>query len=75
MIKTLRKVGNGYALFLDRAILDLLEIEPDQPLELEVRGDVLLVRPVRDPKRAKRLQDARQKVRTRYARTFKRLAE
>ncbi len=75
MIKNLSKVGNGHALFLDRAILELLRMSPDDPLELEVHGDVLLVRPVRDPKSRAKLQAVRKKVRKKYAKTFKRLAE
>ena len=75
MIKNLSKVGNGHALFLDRAILELLRIGPEDPLELEIHGDVLLVRPVRDPDSKAKLKAARKKVRKKYAKTFKRLAE
>lgn len=75
MIKNLSNVGNGHALFLDKAILELLRITPNQPLELEVHGDILIVRPVRDEPRATRLRAARDKLRRRYEKTFRRLAE
>ena len=42
MIKTLTKHGNSYALVIDRAILDLLHIEPDSPLEISTDGKTLI---------------------------------
>lgn len=47
MIKTLRPIGNSFGLIIDRPILDLLNIEPDTPLEIRTDGEALIVRPVR----------------------------
>jgi antitoxin component of MazEF toxin-antitoxin module len=38
MIKTLTKLGNSYALVIDKPILDLLKIRPDTPLEIATDG-------------------------------------
>lgn len=47
MIKTLTKHGNSYALIIDRAILELLRIDPETPLELTTNGQSLIVSPAR----------------------------
>ncbi len=75
MIKTLIKHGNSYALVIDRTILELLRVTPDTPLELTTNGDTLLVAPVRDPKRQRRLREALDKINRRYGDDLKRLAE
>ncbi|MHC4274691.1 MAG: AbrB/MazE/SpoVT family DNA-binding domain-containing protein, partial [Planctomycetota bacterium] len=68
MIKRLTKHGNSYALIIDRAILELLNIAPDAQLEISTDGQALLIRrfdkphdPARgQPRRAKpRLRDLR----------------
>ncbi len=41
--KTLVKVGNSYALVLDRTLMDLVGISPDRPVTLQVQGSTLLV--------------------------------
>lgn len=46
MVKKLTKHGNSLALIVDRAILDLLKIDADTPLEISTDGEVLIVAPV-----------------------------
>jgi len=75
MIKTLIKHGNSYALVIDRTILELLRVTPDTPLELTTDGDTLLVAPVRDAKRQRRLREALDKINRRYGDDLRRLAE
>lgn len=75
MIKTLTKHGNSYALVIDRAILDLLHIGPDSPLEISTDGKTLIVSPVTDPKRRKRFETALKKTNRKYGRALKKLAE
>ena len=75
MIKTLTRHGNSYALVIDKAILELLRIEPDSPLELSTDGRVLTVAPVADPARRGRLQSALAKTNRRYSRALRKLAE
>jgi antitoxin component of MazEF toxin-antitoxin module len=46
MVKMLSRIGNSYGLIIDRAILDLLDIDPDTPLEVTTERGGLFVRPV-----------------------------
>jgi antitoxin component of MazEF toxin-antitoxin module len=75
MVKTLTKHGNSLALVIDRAILDLLKIDSDTPLEISTDGDTLLISPVRDKKRQEKFSKALDSVNKKYGRTLKRLAE
>ncbi|HNQ22475.1 MAG TPA: AbrB/MazE/SpoVT family DNA-binding domain-containing protein [Phycisphaerae bacterium] len=75
MVKTLIKHGNSYALVIDRTILELLRVTPDTPLELTTNGDTLLISPVRDAKRQRRLRESLEKINRRYGDDLKRLAE
>jgi antitoxin component of MazEF toxin-antitoxin module len=75
MVKTLIKHGNSYALVIDRTILELLRVTPDTPLELTTNGDTLLVAPVRDPKRQRKLRESLGKINRRYGDDLKRLAK
>lgn len=58
MVKTLIRHGNSYALIIDKPILDLLQIEPDTPIEIRTDGDVLVLAPQRDPERQARFERA-----------------
>jgi antitoxin component of MazEF toxin-antitoxin module len=75
MVKTLIKHGNSYALVIDKPILELLRATPDTPLELTTNGDTLMVSPVRDAKRERRLRQSLEKMNRRYGDDLKRLAE
>lgn len=75
MVKTLIKHGNSYALVIDRAILELLRVDPDTPLQLTTNGDTLLISPVRDAKRQRQLGKSLEKINRRYGDDLKRLAE
>ena len=75
MIKHLTKHGNSYALIIDRAIMELLGIEPDSPLEISTDGTALIVQPVRDAKRRKRFDKALKQANKRYGKTLKKLAD
>lgn len=57
MIKRLIRSGNSLALVIDRPLLEALEIDSDTELELSTDGDVLVVTPLRDPKRKRRVAD------------------
>ncbi len=43
MIKRLTRHGNSFALIIDRAILELLNITPDAELEISTDGQALLI--------------------------------
>jgi antitoxin MazE len=63
------------ALIIDRAVLDLLKIDSETPLDISTDGEVLVIAPVRDPKRQRKFKAALDRVNRRYGRTLKRLAE
>jgi antitoxin component of MazEF toxin-antitoxin module len=76
MLKNLIKHGNSHALIIDKAVLELLQIDPDtMQLELATDGNVLIITPVRDKKKQKGLKDTLAKIDGKYGRVFKRLAE
>ena len=58
MLKTLTKHGNSFALIIDKAIMDLLNIDPEVPLEITTDGKTLMVTPVSDPTRLARFEKA-----------------
>ena len=75
MIKTLIKHGNSLALVIDKPILEMLQVTPDTPLELTTNGESLLVSPVRDAARKKRLHKSLDKINRKYGDDLRRLAE
>jgi antitoxin component of MazEF toxin-antitoxin module len=75
MIKTLTKHGNSLALVIDRAVLELLKIDGETPLEISTDGQVLVVTPVHNPKRKAKFKAALASANKRYGRALKRLAE
>jgi antitoxin MazE len=76
MIKQLTKTGNSYALVLDKAILELVNINPETPLEISTDdGRRLILSPIRDPARQKRFREALERVNQKHGKTLKRLAE
>ena len=75
MVKRLTRHGNSLALVIDRPVLQLLKIDAETPLEIMSDGDVLLVRPLRDSKRAEQIKAIRKRLHKRYEKTFQRLAE
>lgn len=75
MTKTLIKHGNSLALVIDKPILELLQINPETPLELTTDGNRLLVSPVRDKKRQEKLRGSLAKINRKYGDDLKRLAE
>ncbi len=75
MIKNLIKHGNSLALVLDKPILDMLRISADTPLELTNNGDLLLISPIRDRSRQKKLRASLNKINRKFGSDLKRLAE
>ena len=43
MVKTLRKVGNSYALPIDKALMEALNVTPETPLMITVQDGKLTV--------------------------------
>jgi antitoxin MazE len=75
MTKTLTRHGNSLALVIDRAVLDLLKIDADTPLDISTDGQVLVITPVRDRRRREKFTKALESVNRRYGRALRRLAE
>jgi antitoxin MazE len=75
MVKKLTRHGNSSALVIDRAILDLLKIDQDTPLEISTDGRRLIVEPLADNPRRKRFEQAAGKTHRRFSKVFKKLAE
>lgn len=75
MLKTLIKHGNSLALVIDKPILEMLQVTPDTPLELTTNGESLLISPVRDAARQKRLRKSLDKINRKYGDDLRRLAE
>ncbi len=75
MIKTLTPHGNSSALVIEKAILELLNIDTDTPLEVTTDGRNLIVSPVRDKTREKRIKSALEKINKLHGKTLKKLAQ
>lgn len=75
MIKNLVKHGNSWALVIDRPILDLLKIRPDDPVEITTDGRTIIIAPATAVEHKDKLRVARKKVNARYNNAFKKLAE
>lgn len=75
MIKTFVKHGNSWALVIDRPILDLLKISPEQPVEISTDGKTMTITPLSADSDKNRVREARKKINARYRKTFQKLAE
>jgi antitoxin MazE len=75
MIKKLTKHGNSLAIVIDRAVLNLLKIDADTPLEISTDRQVLVISPVRDNAHRDKFQKALNSANRKYGRALKRLAE
>jgi antitoxin MazE len=75
MIKKLAKHGNSLALVIDKAILELLSIEPDTPLKITTDGRSLIVTPAGDAEERREFLDALAEVNRRHGEALDRLAE
>ncbi len=49
LTKTLVKVGNSYAIVLDRTLMDLVGIYPDVPVSVQVHGQSLTLTSAASP--------------------------
>jgi antitoxin component of MazEF toxin-antitoxin module len=75
MIKTLTPHGNSAALIIDKAILEILRIDIDTPLEIVTDGENLIISPVRDESRDERVARAIDKINARHGKTLEKLAQ
>ncbi|MCC6572176.1 MAG: AbrB/MazE/SpoVT family DNA-binding domain-containing protein [Planctomycetes bacterium] len=74
MVKTLTKHGNSWALIIDKAILDLLKIDPDTPLEVSTDGECLVARKAANKQQSAKVAKAIRKASKHFGPLLKRLA-
>ena len=74
MVKTLAKVGNSYAIVIDKPILEMLHITPETPLDISTDGDSIVVRPCQTIDSALFMKTARE-IMKKHAETFRKLAK
>lgn len=74
MVKKLAKHGNSWALIIDKAILDLLKIDPDTPLEVSTDGECLVARKAATKQKSAKSAKLIKEISKHYAPLLKRLA-
>lgn len=75
MIKKLTKHGNSWALIIDKPVLELLNIDPEAPLEVTTDGQTLIVSPATSSERRAKFEAALKKTNRKFGKALKRLAE
>ena len=75
MIKTLQKHGNSQALVLDKAIMEMLNIDADTPLQVSVSNGSLIVTPVNRGIAPEEVTDSLNRLRPRYKQMLENLAK
>ncbi len=75
MRKKLTRTGNSVALVLDKGLLEELGLEDNAEVELSTNGDVLVVTPIRDHIRRRKLSKILDEMDEQYGGVFRRLAE
>lgn len=75
MIKNLVKHGNSWALVIDRPILELLKMRPEDPVEITTDGTTMTIAPASLAEKKARITDARKKINAKHKAAFKKLAE
>jgi len=75
MKKLLTRTGNSVAIVLDKPVLEAVGIEADSEVDVSTNGDVIVITPVRDAKRQRKLKKILDELDEQYAGVFRRLAE
>ena len=75
LIKNLVKHGNSWALVIDKPILDLLNFDPERPVEITTDGQTLVIAPAKPPERQAKFNAALEKTNRRFGKALKKLAE
>lgn len=75
MVKTLKKNGNGYALPVDRATMDAMNITPDTPLMITLSEGKMVVVPANVGFSNEEIDDFFDEIRPKYNRMLENLAK
>ncbi|GHT40979.1 hypothetical protein FACS189443_2100 [Planctomycetales bacterium] len=81
MLKKLVKHGNSYALVIERPILEILNINPEDPVRVSTDGKKIMVQKEKvlndkesEPEMSEEFKISLDKINQRYASVLKRLA-
>jgi len=75
MRKFLTKTGNSYAIVIDRAVMELLNITPETPLKMTTNGIGFYVEPAREGVSDEQIDASMDRFYQRFGGMMKRLAE
>lgn len=75
MVKTLQKHGNSHALVIEKPLMDAIGITADTRLQVTVSGNSLVVTPVNVGVGPEAVAKSLARLRPRYAKMLKKLAE
>ena len=75
VITKLVKHKKGYALVIDQTYLELLRIDPQQPVEVTTDGKTLTIKAPTDLQDAENFKKVLKKLNRRYGRAMRMLAE
>lgn len=75
MIKTVRKVGNGHMIPLDKSLMELLGLHEGDDVVISVREGTLMVTPARIGLTEKERENAVARFRAKYDGVLKKLAK
>ncbi len=75
MTKKLIRHGNSAALVLDKALLELLNVEMDTPLEITTDGKNIIISPLSGRKDEATLLQALEKINQRHGAVLSKLAK
>jgi len=75
MKKHLTRTGNSVALVLDKPLLEAVGLDADAEVEVSTNGDVIMITPVRDDRRRRKLKKILDELDEEYAGVFRRLAQ
>ncbi len=67
--------GNSSALIIDKPIMELLKIDSDTLLEISTDGQNIIISPVNDANKTKRLEKALKNINKKHESTLKKLAK
>lgn len=75
MVKTVRKVGNGHAIPLDKGVMELLRLHTGSHVQLTVSPERLIVTPVNPGLSERQVSKSLSKFRKRYGKALAELAK
>ncbi len=75
MTKKLIRHGNSAALVLDKALLDLLNVEMDTPLEVTTDGHNIIISPQSDAKAEEAVLQALERINQKHGSVLARLGK